>query len=259
MGSVGLGNNAKLGAFQNKIHQEGLDLGRCQIREAPGIFVADPANTFNAGMAVMLDTTTGLVVPSDGTGFLGVAKWNHATALVAAVVDEAVVLTGTTAASLAHANVSNVAVNSAAGMAAATLFTVTTDYTVSATNGTVTRVALGSITDGATVYVSYHYSIPTSDLTQTQGQNFWNTLDEVSQADGRVTVITGSELLFTTQFDSSVGYAIDGAVYASTTAGKEGLFTSSSAGSAKFVGRVFQVPSASDPYIGLRLVKGPVA
>src|SRR5271166_4238540 len=114
MGSVGLGNTAGLGTFLNKTFQEGLDLGRCQINQALGVFVASPTNTFRAGMLVMKDSS-GLVIPSDGTDVLGVAKLNHTTNMFSVSVDEAVVLTGTTASNLAHGTVSNVKVSSLAG------------------------------------------------------------------------------------------------------------------------------------------------
>jgi len=253
MGSVGLGNNANLGAFLNRLFPEGLDLGRCQINQALGVFVADPANTFRAGMVVSRNSS-GLVIPSPGTEFLGVAKWNHATSLVAAAVDEAVVLTGTTASNLAHPTVSNVRV--AGALAGGTLFTVTTDYTVNTTNGTVTRNGGGGIASGATVYVTYTWAITESDLLQLQGKNFWNTSDEVSMADGRCTVITDADLLFTTQYDTSKVYTLTGTtsnLYASTAL--PGLFTSDTAGSALFIGKVFQVPSAADPFLGVRMVK----
>ena len=256
MGSVGLGNNAKLGAFLNKTFQEGLDLGRCQINQALGVYVADPATTFRAGMCVMTSATTGLVQASDGTHFLGFAKWNHATALLAAVVDEAIVLTATNAIPLSHPLVSQVQVNTATGMLAAGLKTLTTDYTVQATNGTITRAGGGAITDGQTVYVSYMFQIAASDLIQTQGMNFWNTVDEVSQQDGRVTVITDAELLFTSQFDTSQAYAIGALVYSSVAA--PGLVTSDSSSSALVIGRVHQMPSATDPYLGIRPKKGAV-
>ena len=92
-----------------------------------------------------------------------------------------------------------------------------------------------------------------------QGKNFWNTNDEVSQADGRCAVITDAELIFTTQYDTSKVYALTGAgsnLYSSVA--QPGLFTSDSASSAKFIGRVFQVPTAADPFLGLRLQKGTV-
>lgn len=258
MGSVGLGNNADLGAFLNRTHPEGLDLGRCQIKEALGIFVADPANTFRAGMLVMRNAA-GLVVPSDGSAVLGVAKWNHASTSLAVAVDEALVLSGTTATPLKHGNVSNVRVNSAP-KGAGTASVVTTDYTLSASNGTVARVGGGNIADGATVYVTYTYQLTEAELLTMQGKNFWNSLDEVSQNEGRVTVITDAELLFTSQYDTSRSYALTGAsskLYAATGGGKAGLFTNDSSGSAKFVGEVFQVPTAADPFLGLRLFKGP--
>ncbi len=259
MGSVGLGNTADLGAFLNRIFPEGLDLGRCQINQALGTFVADSATTFRAGMIVSRNSS-GLVIPSDGLDFLGVAKWNHATSLVSAVVDEAVVLVGTTASNLAHPTVTNVRVASAT-QGTGTVYTVTTHYTVNAANGTVTRVAVGGApADGATVYVTYTWAITEADLLQMQGKNFWNSSDEVSQADNRCTVITDAELIFTTQYDTTKVYALTGAnsnLYASVAL--PGLFTSDSSSSAKFIGRVFQVPTAADPFLGLRLQKGTVA
>jgi hypothetical protein len=250
MGSVGLGNNADLGAFLNRIFPEGLDLGRCQITQALGIYVADPTNTFRAGQIVMRNAS-GLVVPSDGSDVLGVAKWNHALTMMAAVADEAVVLTGVVASNLKHPMISNVRVASAV-KGGGTVYTITTDYTLSTTNGTITRVALGGITDGATVYVTYTWQITESDLVQMQGKNFWNTNDEVSQNESRITVITDAELLYTTQYDTSKVYSLTGAnsnLYASAT----GLFTSTSG--TKYVGRVFQVPTAADPFLGLKLIK----
>lgn len=258
MGSVGLGNSAALGAFLNRTFSEGLDLGRCQIDESLGTWVADPANTFRAGMLVMRNSS-GLVIPSDGTDALGVAKWNHTTSMYATTVDEAIVLTGSTASSLAHPNVSNLRVASAVG-GGGTVYTLTTDYTVSAANGTVTRAGAG-ITSGSTAYVTYTWLLTTAQLMQNQGMNFWNNLDEVSQADGRVTVITSAALLFTAQYDTTRTYSLTGTgsnLYAATTDGKEGLFTNDTTGSAVFVGRVVQAPTAADPFLGLRLVKNPV-
>lgn len=257
MGSVGLGNNADLGAFMNRVFPEGLDLGRCQIKEALGVYVADPATTFRAGMIVM-QNASGLVLPSDGVNVLGVAKWNHATTMLSAAVDEAVVLTGTTASNLKHPLVSNVRVASAL-KGTGTVYVLTTDYTVNTTNGTVTRNGGGAIGSGSTVYISYTFQVSESDLLQLQGKNFWNSLDEVSQADGRCAVITDSELLYTTQYDTTRVYALTGAssnLYASVAL--PGLFTTDTASSAKFVGRVFQVPTAADPFLGVRMVKTPL-
>ncbi len=267
MGSVGLGNTADLGAFLNRIFPEGLDLGRCVINEALGTWVADPTNTFRAGMLVMRNSS-GLVIPSDGTDVLGVAKWNHTSSMFAVAVDEVVVLVGTTASALKHGNLGTFTGGTSVRVASAakgggTVYTEGggADYTVSAANGTVTRVGGGTIPDPGTVYVTYMYQLAETDLLQFQGKNFWNTNDEVSISDNRVAVITQAEILFTTQYAQKDTFALTGAnsnLYAATTDGQEGLFTTSTAGSAKFVGRVLQVPTASDPFLGVRLIKTPV-
>jgi len=275
MGSVGLGNNADLGAFLNRIFPEGLDLGRCQITQALGVYVADPTNTFRAGMVVMRNAA-GLVVPSDGSDVLGVAKWNHATTLMAAVVDEAVVLdthagplpeTVYAPSYLKHPMVANVRVTSGL-KGTGTLYTEDTGsggfYTLNTTNGVITYAGtdvppVGTALDSSTtVYVTYTWQITEADLVQMQGKNFWNTNDEVSQNESRITVITDAELIYTTQYDTAKVYTLSGAnsnLYAATASGKAGLFTSDTAGSAKYVGRVFQVPTAADPFLGLRLIK----
>lgn len=253
MASVGLGNNAALGAFQNKIHQEGLDLPRCQVNQALGVYVADPAATWRAG-SVVTQNAAGQVVPATNTGtMLGIVKWNKATSLVAAKVDEQVTLVGTTAVALRFPNISNVRVASQA-QGGGTVYVNVTDYTLNLTNGTITRVGGGAIADGQTVFVTYTYQISSTDLIQAHGQNFWNSVDEVSYADNRVTVITDAEVLYSSQYDTTRTYTMGQALYSSSA----GLITNdSNSGAAPPVGRVFQVPSASDPYLGFRLLKGP--
>lgn len=257
MGSVGIGNNALLGAFQNATFSTGLDLGRCQIREALGVYVANPTASFQAGMLVGRDSAGLVVVAAGATEILGVAKWAKTTSLLGVKADEAIVLTGAVASNLSRANVSNVAVKSAAGYGGTT-YTLTTDYTVNTTNGTITRAGAG-ITSGATVFVNYTFAITSQEVNQQQGTNFWNNLDDVSQADNRITVITDAEIIFTAQYDSSRTYSLTGVnsnLYASVAL--PGLFTNDTSSSAKYVGRVFQLPSASDPYMGVRLVKGAI-
>lgn len=258
MGSVGLTNNGLLGAFNVAIYTEGLDLGRCQIAESLGVYVADPANTFRAGMLVGRNTS-GLVVPWAGAAdvsLLGVAKWNHCSSVYAAVVDEPIVLTGTDTISLKHPTVSAVRVNSATTGTGTTYTAGGVDYTLNATNGTVTRVGGGAIADGQTVYVTYTFAVTAADMSQVQGLNFWNNMDEVSQQDGRITVITSADLLFTSQYVTSANYAVNTALYGGT-AGNAGLFTSVDPGGGSIVARVFQTPTASDPFLGLRFRRQP--
>lgn len=246
-------------AFQSDINQVGIDLRRSVIKSDVGVYVADPAATFRAGMVLAVGSAQQMVV-CDGTASapanvpFGFAKWNKCTALIAAVVDEAVVLTGTTASNLQHANIFNV--SGAAGVAVrsavaqgGTTFTETTDYVVNYTNGTLTRNGGGAIPSGSTVYVSYRYTVAESDL-DFQGRNFWNFLDEVTIANGRITVITDWNILFTTMYDSSRTYAQNDALQVDGGS-KAGLLTNLTGGGRPVFGRVFQIPSADDPFLGI--------
>jgi hypothetical protein len=258
MGSLN-NNAAALAAFTGQIYPNGLDLGRCVIHQDLGVFYADPAATILAGQLVT-KTDDGIALPPTGVGILGVAKWNKANTLYGVVVDEPVVLPEATATALAHATVSNVKVADAAN--GGTAYTVTTDYTVNATNGTITSVAVGSggsIADGATVYVTYTFELTSANL-DFQGRNFWNYTDDVSIQDNHITVIVDWSILFTTRYDSSKVYTVTGAdsnLYCGTSSkGGLGNFTND-ATAGDFVGRVIQAPTATDPYLGVVCAGNP--
>lgn len=241
MGSLNT-DAGRLAAFTGQPYPNGLDLGRCVIMQDLGVFLADPAATFRQGQLVTKGTAG--ITAANKTNAIGVAKWNKATSLKGVVVDEAVVLTGATASNLKFANVSNLRVQSAAAGGGST-FTLTTDYTVNATNGQVTRAGAG-ITSGATVYISYTYDMTDSQF-DFQGRNFWNFLDDSTIQDGRITVITDWSILFTSQYDTTINYTVGTALYSSAT----GLWTTDSTGGAIQLGRVLQAPSAADPFLGV--------
>jgi hypothetical protein len=256
-------NLANVAAYQNQIYPNGIDLGRSIYQQDIGILEADPNAVFRAGMLVTRNVTNGLIYQSTGQDMFGVAKWNKTTQLYAVQNDEPQVLTGTTATNLNYANVSNVRVASAPN---ATLgsqdYALTTDYTVNTTNGTITRAGGSTIPTGATVYVTYTWAVQQSNLVF-QGQNFWNTTDDVTIQDGRITIITDWSIIFTTQYDTSQLYTLTGLtsnLYAAgvSTSTNGGLFTSSTSDGGIFVGRVFQVPSAGDPYLGVTFSANPV-
>lgn len=242
MGSLNT-DAGRLAAFTGQPYPNGLDLGRCVIMQDLGVFLADPAATFRQGQIVTKGAAG--ITAANKTNAIGVAKWNKATSLKGVVVDEPVVLVATTASNLKFANVSNVRVQSAANQGGST-YVVTTDYTVNATNGTVTRNGAGGITSGATVYVSYTYDMTDSQF-DFQGRNFWNFLDDSTIQDGRITVITDWSILFTTQYDTTLTYAVGTALYSSAT----GLWTTDSTGGAVKLGSVLQAPTASDPFLGV--------
>ena len=148
------------------------------------------------------------------------------------------------------------------GGAAGTVYTgAGTDYTLNATNGTLTHNGAGAIPVATPVYATYTYELSSRDL-DFQGRNFFNFTDDVSISDGRVTVITNASMLFTSQYDSArVDYALTGTgknLYCGgNTADLAGLFTTDSS-EGEFVGHVLQIPTADDPFLGVRLGGDPV-
>lgn len=230
----------------------GLDLGRSVIGRALGVYEADPNAVIRAGMLVARNSS-GLIIPAVGADPIGVAKWNKSLFLKAPIVDEPVTLNAEVVTPLKHALVENVKVTDAAG----TPYTLTTDYLLNATNGTVARVALGSIADGETVLVTYTFQIAEADL-DFQGRNFFNFIDDVTVAQGRITVIQDWSLLFTTQYDTSRVYAVNDKLDCGggVTAALTGLFTNDAA-EGDFVGKVAQIPTATDAYLGVEIVGSP--
>ena len=261
MGSVAL-DSPRLGAFQSDVFPRGLDLGRCVILQDIGVYRAADAADFEMGMLVAQDAT-GNLVKAVSRPVLGVAKWNKTNVWTAAVIDEAVSFpTVTAVVQLDHATVKNVQVRDAPDLGG-TLMVAATDYTLNATNGTLTRINPGSgnLVVGATQYVTYTYDLATRDL-DFQGRNFFNFQDDVSIADGRVTVITDASILFSSMYDTArTDYALTGTgknLYCGgNTAALAGMFTSDSS-EGEFVGHVMQLPTADDPFLGIRLGGDPV-
>lgn len=253
-------NGNKLGAFQTQLYPSGLDLHRMpNISRQLGTWRAASTASFRAGSAVMLNSSGEVVAfdAANGSSLLGIAKWSKVTLGRAVVIDEAITFGANDATkSLKHSSVTNVVVRSAVA-GGGTTYTVTTDYTVDATAGTITHVSGGApISITAPTYVSYTWSLTEEDY-QLEGKNFWQSNDYVTIQDGRIAVIQPPcGPVFTTEYATNVVYSLSGAnsnVYANSS----GIFTSSSS-STKLCGKVISVPTAADPYLGFDLI-GQVA
>lgn len=242
-------------AFRVDTIASGFDHQRSQFTQAYGDYVANSATTFQAGMLVDMNTSQE-IIRSVGSAPFGWVKYNKNTSFWGVVVGEYIQLNGTTATSLAHANIRPAAVGVAGVRVAAALtgsaYTegAGSDYVVNYTNGTVTRSAGSTIPDGGYVYVNYQYQLTAQEIAD-NGHNFWNFDDDVTVQGGKVTVITGPCMIFTTAYDTSVTYTIGATLTAGTTAEVlEGLVTVGGAGAS--VGTVFQVPTADDPFLGIK-------
>jgi hypothetical protein len=247
--------SARREAFRVDNVARGLDHQRTQYLTAFGDYVANATTTFSAGMLVDLNSSQEVII-SVGVTPYGWCKYNKDTGFYASVVGEYIQLNGLVATSLEHANV-RPAVGGAAGVRVAAALTgaaytegAGNDYSVNYTNGTVVRDAATTIADGAYVYVNYQYALTAQELND-DGHNFWNFDNDVTIQGNKVTVITGEATIYTTAFDSSQTYSINDALTAGTTAEVlTGMVTKGGAGAA--VGRVVQVPTPDDPYLGIR-------
>jgi len=167
--------------------------------------------------------------------------WNNKAVTLTATFIESIVLSGTTPSYLQHANLvsGSVKVTDEAGV---TVYTEGTDYTVNYTNGTITRIPAGAITDGQTVVVWYRYNILARDL-QFYGMGYDRIPDE-TLATGKITIVEGWAHLFTDQYDTSQQYSLNDALRVND----DGRLTTAGAG--PIFGKVIQVPTASYPLLG---------
>lgn len=247
MGTL-ISNPTAEAAFDGQIHKKGVDLRRSDVTKFEGLYVANPTATIRAGMLVTRDAS-GYVVPSTGTNILGWARWGSTNLGLSVKVDKAITLDGTTATSVGRGSISNVTVRSAPNMAG-TLYAAPTDFTVDGTAGTITRVALGGIADGQTVYVTFTYALTDADY-DIDGRFFQNQNDSRTQYEsGRISVITNWAKLYTVEW--ATGSATTGRTYAVNTAlygDANGKANATAAN--EFVGRCYQVPTAQDPYMGI--------
>jgi hypothetical protein len=227
-----------------------IDLKRSFIGREVGNKTVEPTTSFNAGMIGTINSSGNVAVCDSTAVPAGILKWNKTSTEYGVTVDEPVVMNtdGTTASNLKHANVSNVKVRSVAG--GGTTYILTTDYTVNAVNGTVTRVA--TITSGATVYISYTYQLTANDLASNvaapgyTGLNFQLSTDD-TQGSNKITLIQGVSTVYTDQYDTSRNYAINDVLYCTSA----GIFINTPVGPAYKFGRVISVPTASDPFLGV--------
>lgn len=251
-------------AFRVSTRAMGIDLMRSVYTRNLGTYVAAVGTTFRAGMLVQLNASQEIEICGNGgaTNPFGFAKYNKTSALWAAVVGEQIQLNGVVATNLAHANLWS-KVGTVGGVRVFNLTTNTAytegamnDYTVDYTNGTVTRTAGSTIVDHQYVGVDYQYEVTSSEM-KFEGRNFWNFTDDVSIQDNKITVINDWSLIFTTQYDASQTYAVNDALYAGDAATLlQGFVTRDSGLATPYIGRVFQLPTAADPFMGIQYAGG---
>ena len=255
--------SAQLETFPISQRATGIDLMRSQVRNDLGVLVADATTVFRAGMLVQLNSDQKVII-CDGTVPFGFAKYNKTQILYAGIVNERIQLNGVINSNLAHPLLLQPTLGGGVSVLDATSGVEYTegaadDYTANYVNGQIVRTPSSTIPDGGYVYVTYQYQLSYED-SQNEGANFWNQINDVSTANNKIVVINDWALVFTMAYDSSAHYAVNDILRAGTSAyGLDGLITNSATKGDAFVGRVFQPPSAADPYLGLRYVGGMVS
>lgn len=251
--------NPRLEAFRSSSKAIGIDLLRSQYKSHLGTYVADLTAQFRAGNLVSLNAEQKVIL-SNGENVWGFAKYNKVNTLYATVVGERIQMVGTGAINLKHGSLfvpgatGGVRVGAALTGAA---FIETIDYTVNYVNGQISRVGTGAIGDGDYVYVNYMHLMSDADL-DFEGRNFWNFINDVDIQTGLVTVINDWSLIFTAMYDVSETYAVNDKLHAGAVADDlSGIVTKKTTG--EYIGRVFQVPTVTDPFLGVRYVGGSLS
>ena len=236
-------------SFPTKAYPAGIDFNTSKITNNLGTWRANVSATFRQGQAVMLNSV-GEVVISDGTQVLGVSKWGKTNVVRTVIVDMPITFGVASATKNLLPNIvaaADVRVNSAVG-GTGTAYALTTDFTINATNGTITQVSSGGINVLNPVYVTFDVYLTTQQVMLFQGSNFFNELDYVTRQNLNVAVIQAPAEIFTTEFDTAQVYTTTGAT-SNIYVNSSGLFTSASG--TKLVGHCIQIPTSTYPYLGV--------
>ena len=211
----------------------------------PGYRDVNSDAEFIAGMVAKLaaNAVTGepelVVANATDTAIIGIFFCHKTSSFYRPIVDEEQTF-GTSPntsfiAYLAHANLRASSVKVTDG--ASTTYTLTTDYTVNTTNGTITRTSTGAIGATDTVYVTYSYMDPNlTGIDETLGSGKAATQED----DGEFATLV---------YDTSKAYTLMGALYCNAS----GYVTSTDGGGAQ-IGTITRVPTAENPELQFKLI-----
>lgn len=251
-------NSTRRAATEFSLYPRGINFGMSNFAGArqTGVDQVSPAAQIRSGQMVA-NSASGLVLAT-GTDVLGVLKHDAVNNSVAVQVFEEATLADAGFQLSRNRLVSgSLSVRTAADFGATPL-AVTTDYTVDLANGTITRAGGSSTADGTTIFVCYAWQLDASSY-EFEGRPFHSEYGDNMPAseEQRAVLIQGSFDLFTSEWEQSEVYALTG-TNSNLYCNANGRFDSS-ATSNQFVGKVIQLPTRDDIYLGLVFAPGPVA
>lgn len=237
-----------------------LDKKRGYAYKRP-FYVVDDNVDIQAGMVAFLATNaSGVTVATtaaSGTVPIGTFWKDSAASFIRSTV-ESQAFNANNLIQLSKGNVISTAAIVVTNAAGTTTYTQGTDFTVSTTNGTITRVAGGAIAALATVVVRYRYTVQSGQEHWEHVSSQWSTgFNYDRQANdtlgsGKITVVEGDAELYTDQYVVTDTFTLNARVKSSTGS----LWTlNASAGTGSACGRVIKVPSAADPFLGVAQIR----
>lgn len=220
-------------------------------------YTVDPNAVISAGMVAFLatsGTTTVATVAASGTVPIGTFWKDHSSAYVRSTIESTTFSATTDLATLQKGNVlssATIKVTSATGM---TVYTQGVDYTVNTTNGLLQNLLVG-IPSGATVLVWYMYSVLATQIYWDNVSTKWSTGSNYDRqpddtlGSGKITIAEGDAKIYTDQYDVTQTYTLNAALRSDVNS----LWSTAATGYS-VCGRVIQVPTAANPFLGVQQV-----
>lgn len=210
-----------------------------------------------AGMVAFLatsGTTTVATVAASGTVPIGTFWKDRASGYVRSTVESTTFSATTNLATLQKGNVLTTATIKVTDSTGTTVYTQGVDYTVNTTNGLLQNLGVG-IAAAATVIAWYQYSILATQIYWDNVSTKWSSGSNYDrQADdtlgsGKITVAEGDAKIYTDMYDVTQTYTLN----ASLRSDANSLWSTAVTGYS-ICGRVIQVPSASNPFLGVQQI-----
>lgn len=223
-------------------------------------YTVDTNVNISAGMVAFLGTSGGVTVATtaaSGDVPIGTFWKDRNASWIRSNIESATFNATTNLLTLSKGNVLSTAWIKVTNSAGTTTYTQGTDYSVNTTSGVVTRITTGNIAAGATVIIWYRYS-------QTANQVYWDNVStqwssgynydrqpDDTLGSSKITVAEGDAKIYTDMYDPTQTYTLN----AQLRSDANSLWsTATGATMSSVCGRVLQVPTASNPFLGVQQI-----
>lgn len=230
-----------------------------------GHFKAVDGTTWEAGQVASIGTT-GITTATTATVPIGLFVNNNTNTLTNTVYDEVAgpvdysAISGTATVTLAHPNIT---ASSYEVFADTTQLTENTDFTLNTTNAVLTAVVSGALDSVNGTYlnegmitVRYRYTMSTAELNgflsaggdTIGGAGYLNNYIEIN--DTLETTVAGEgSLVYTSMYVPTDTFTVGNLVYSNAS----GYLTTTDAGSQRAVGIVYEAPSSTRAFLGVKI------